>query len=424
MDCYIRVLRLKNTLEFTPDWLYYLGMSSEITEYPRLLKMNLPQRQSAFLWGARKVGKTTYLRHAFQSSVRYDLLASDLYFDFSKAPHHFREEVLQLSEEKLREPIIVDEVQKVPPLLDEVHWLIENRGLRFILCGSSARKLRRGHANLLGGRAWRFQMYPLTFLEVGGFDMLRAFNTGLIPSHYLSTDHKKTLASYVVDYLKEEVQAESLVRNIPAFARFLDAAAFSQGQLTNFSNISRDCGVDAKTIREYFEILVDTHLAYLIEPFVKKKSRRIISSLPKFYFFDVGVANALTKTSIAILKGEAAGRSFEHFILMELIAFRAYQEMDFDIRFWRTKSGLETDFVVGNGAVAIEVVLTDRVDAKDFRGLKTFVEEFAPKRAIVVSNEKRPRLIEISRYAAIEIYPWRVFLEKWWAKEILASPSG
>ncbi len=217
----------------------------------RFLKIELPKRQSAFLWGPRKTGKTTYLRASFPGSLRYDMLQTDLFLEFTKRPFLLREQLLAADPERLKEPIIIDEVQKVPQLLDEIHWLIENKGLRFILCGSSARKVKRGKGNLLGGRAWRYELHPLVSAEVGDLNLLRALNRGMIPVHYLGEDYRKSLQAYVRDYLKEEVFDEGLTRNIPAFSRFFDAMGYSHGELTNYANIARDCGVDAKT-RNYY----------------------------------------------------------------------------------------------------------------------------------------------------------------------------
>jgi predicted AAA+ superfamily ATPase len=305
-------------------------------------------------------------------------------------------------------------VQKVPEILDEVHWLIENKGLRFILCGSSARKLKRGHANLLGGRAWRYEMLPLTSVELGEIDLLRALNHGLLPDHYLQEDCQKSLQAYVQDYLKEEVFAEGLTRNVPAFSRFFEAMAFSHGQLTNYSNIARDCGVDYKTVREYYQILVDTFLGVRIEPFKRQQTRQVISQAAKFYLFDVGVAGFLTKRVLKEERGEEFGRAFEHFILMEILAYRSYREQDFEIQFWRTKSGLEVDFVLGAGEVALEIKGTPRVDNKDLRSLAAFTDEFAPKKSILICNEKQERL-----HGKIRILPWKKFHSLLWEGKMI-----
>lgn len=382
----------------------------------RALKMDMPKEQSAFLWGPRKTGKSAYLHRHFPGSLGYDFLNTDLLLRLSKEPHRLREELLSRKDSMTtQQPIILDEVQKAPAILDEVHWLIENAGLSFILCGSSARKLKKGHANLLGGRAWRFELFPLTFREIRDFDLLKALNAGLLPPHYFSSRPDRSLKAYVQDYLKEEVMAEGLIRGLPPFARFLDSLAFSHGELTNFANIARDCGVDAKSIRAYYEVLVDTLMGRFVPPFSRRGGRQVITAAEKFYLCDVGVAGLLSKRTIPEAKGSDFGRAFEHFILMELWAHRRYTEKDYDIRFWRTKTGYEVDFILGDGQVAIEVKGTSRVDDTDLRPLAAFVEEYKPAKAIVVCNEPRSR-----QKSSILILPWREFLNKLWNGDILS----
>ena len=382
---------------------------------PRLLNIKLPRRQSAFLWGPRKTGKTTFLRATFPESVRYDLLQTDIFLELVKRPFLLREQLLALSPKQLKEPVIIDEVQKVPQLLDEIHWLIENKGLRFILCGSSARKLKRGKANLLGGRAWRYEMHPLVSAEVADLDLLKALNRGMIPLHYMQAEYRRSLQAYVRDYLKEEVFDEGLTRNIPAFSRFFDAMGYSHGELTIYANIARDCGVDAKTVKEYYQILIDTLLGTLIEPFKRRKDRNVIIRAGKFYLFDVGVAGAITQRRIPQEKGEQFGKAMEHFILMELLAHRVHSELNYDVNFWRTKSGLEVDFILGHGQVALEVKGTSRVDKADLRPVKTFVQEYRPASAFVVCNEGTARLHE-----DIRILPWRDFLTMLWSGDVIS----
>ncbi len=381
----------------------------------RILKIKLPAGQSAFLWGPRKTGKTTYLKSHFPGSIVYDFLRTDLFLELSKHPALLRERLLAEKKDILSRPIILDEVQKVPQVLDEVHWLIENKKLKFILCGSSARKLKISHSNLLGGRAWRFEMFPLTSAEVGKVNLLHALNHGMVPSHYLQGDeYKKSLQAYAQDYLKEEIFAEGLTRNIPAFSRFFDAFAYTHGELTNYANIARDCGVDSKTVKEYYQILVDTLLATRVEPFKKKQSRQVITKACKYYLFDVGVAGFLTKRVIQEEKGVEFGRAFEHFIAMELFAYRSYSGLNFEINFWRTKTGLEADFILANGEIALEVKGGSRIDRNDFSGLNAFIEEYSPKRAIMVSNEKHKRV-----HGKIDIIPWELFLNQLWGGKII-----
>jgi len=381
----------------------------------RILDIKLPIGQSAFLWGPRKTGKTTYLKAHFPDSLIYDFLKTDFFIKVSKNPAILREQLLAKPKQALSHPVILDEVQKVPQVLDEVHWLIENKGLNFILCGSSARKLKRGHANLLGGRAWRYELFPFTTAELKKIDLLHVLNHGMVPIHYLQgEDYRRSLKAYVQDYLKEEVFAEGLTRNIPAFSRFFDAFGYSHGELTNYSNIARDCAVDSKTVKEYYQILVDTLLAMRIEPFKKRQSRQVITKASKYYLFDVGVAGFLRKRYLQEEKGAEFGKAFEHFILMEIAAYRSYNNSEFEINFWRTKSGLEVDFILGAGEVALEIKGASRVDRTNLKGLSAFMEEYSPKRCIVICNEKEKRV-----HDKIEIMPWDNFLHELWSGNIL-----
>ncbi|MFA5138400.1 MAG: DUF4143 domain-containing protein [Elusimicrobiota bacterium] len=230
-------------------------------------------------------------------------------------------------------------------------------------------------------------MFPLVQAEVPGFDLLRALRNGLIPAHYLGRDPRKSLKAYVFDYLEEEIRAEGLTRNLPAFSRFLDALAFSGGELTN---IARDCAVDAKTVKESYQILVDAMVGHLIAPYSKRAGRDIITSTPKFYWFDVGMANALSGESVQGLRGPHAGKLFENYILMEIVAYRGYAEKDFEVK------------------------ASERVDSGDWRGLKAFLSEHAVRRAVVVCNEPRARRIEWGDRTRIDILPWKTFLEQLW----------
>jgi predicted AAA+ superfamily ATPase len=380
----------------------------------RIINMDIPQGKSAFLWGPRKIGKSSYLKDTFPNSLMYDFLKTDLALELIKRPSLLKEQILAKDDRILKLPIILDEVQKVPQILDEVHWLIENKGLSFILCGSSPRKLKRGKANLLGGRAWRYEMFPLVSSELGDVDLLRALNQGMIPDHYLRNSYKKSLYAYVRDYLKEEVFNEGLTRNIPAFARFFDAVGYSHGELTNFSNIARDCGVDAKTVKEYYQILVDTLLGRMVEPFKKRQSRQVITKAPKFYLFDVGVAGSMVKRFIPEERGQLFGKAFEHFIFTEIAAHCSYSELDYEINFWRTKSGYEVDFILGNGMIAVEVKGTSYVENREMRALTAFIVEFAPQKAFIVCNEKTERV-----HGKLKILPWRKFLEDLWGGRII-----
>ena len=380
----------------------------------RILDIDLPRGQSAFLWGPRKAGKTTYLRQAFPESILYDFLKTDVALSFNRNPALLREQLLANRAQAGVAPVILDEVQKAPAVMDEVHWLIENEGLSFILCGSSARKLKKGGANLLGGRAWRFELFPFVFPELEDFNLLQALNQGLVPAHYLATNYQRSLRAYAQDYQKEEVLSEGLVRNIPAFSRFFEALGYSHGGVINYSNIARDCGIDSKTVKEYFQILVDTLLGAYVAPYKKRQKRAVIGKASKFYLFDVGVAGHLCQRRIDEERGEQFGRALEHFIFMELSAHRSYRELHYDINFWRTKSGLEVDFILGDGEVAIEVKGSQRVDYADLAPLRTFMEECKPRLGIVVSNEKEKRKV-----GDILILPWRDFLISLWDDKLI-----
>lgn len=384
----------------------------------RWFKISLPERQSAFLWGARKTGKSTYLKEHYATAPYYDLLKSDLYLQLLKEPHLLRAELLSVAQKNPTQLVIIDEIQKIPLLLDEVHWLIENTSLQFILCGSSARKLKKGAANLLGGRAWKFHFLPLVYPELPNIDLLRALNQGLLPSHYLSKHIRRTFKAYVEDYLIEEIQAEGLVRNLASFARFIDALGFSQGTLINFSNIARDCGVDAKTVKEYYQILVDTLIGYFIYPFYNRQKRETLSTTPKFYLFDVGLAAYLSKTHLEELKGMPAGILFEHYIFMEIMGYKLLQEKEYSICFWRcSKSGFEVDFILGDAKVAIEVKISTKIDKTDLKGLLVFLDDFPNANAYLVAPIERRRLF-IDGEKTITLLPWREFLADLWSGKI------
>jgi len=374
----------------------------------RLFELNLPAGKSAFLWGPRKVGKTYWISHSLKKATVIDLLKTDTLAEYVSRPALLRERYLNH-----KGLIVIDEVQKVPQLLDEVHWLIENRKLSFLLAGSSARKLRLGHANLLGGRAWRKTMVPLSFLEVTDFDLERVMISGLLPAHYVSTNPIEDLRAYVADYLKEEVIAEALTQNIPAFNEFLRVAAVTSSELINYVNIARETGVSHKVIRTYFDILEDTYLGFRIPPWKRSVNRRMIIT-EKFYLFDVGVANYLSRRQPRIGSPEF-GKAFEHYILMELKAYQSYRNPDLQISFWRTSTGREVDFILGEKELAVEIKGSSRVHEGDIRSLQALIEDGPVKKCCLVCLEKQPR--EVTRN--IEILPWPMFIERLWNGELI-----
>jgi predicted AAA+ superfamily ATPase len=375
----------------------------------RAIALSLPRGQSAFLWGPRRVGKSFWIRHELPDAPLIDLLQSDVFAEYAARPALLRERFADR-----RHPVVViDEVQKVPALLDEVHWLIENRRQRFVLTGSSARKLRRGHANLLAGRAWRRQMLPLTVAEVEGFDLEGAMVSGLLPPHFLSLDPREDLRAYLGDYLKEEIAAEALTTNLQAFAEFLRVAAITSSELLNYTNIARESGVSAKVVRGYLEILEDTYLGYRVAPWTKARNRRLILT-EKFYLFDVGVANHLARRAPRLGSPDFC-KAFEHFVFMELKAYQAYRQPDVEVRFWRTASGYEVDFVLGDMALAVEVKGSERVHDGDLAGLRALAEDHRVKHRVVVSLERQARRLA----DGIEVLPWRTFLTRLWAGELV-----
>ena len=377
---------------------------------PRIQKIALPENRSAFLWGPRKTGKTTLLKQQFPNAFWVDLLDFDFYFSLNQKPSGLRD-IIRAQKSKL---VVIDEVQKIPLLMDEIHWLIENLGYRFIMSGSSARKLRRGNVNLLGGRAWRYELYPLVSRELGDFDLNRTLVSGFLPSHFLSPNSEMDLKSYTNDYLKEEIQAEALTRNLPAFSRFLKSAALTNGMLLNYSNAAREAGVAVKTIREYYQILEDTLIGRRLLPWKKSKKRRLIETA-KFFFFDVGIVSSLLGYRSIIPGTNEYGRFFEHFILQECWAYSHYTRKDFPISFWRTASGAEVDLILGDAEVAIEVKSSENAGNIRTKGLHLFQEENIIKKKIIVSRDPIPRKLD----SGTHILPWKVFCDQLWDGDII-----
>lgn len=380
--------------------------------FKRKQTLALRGEESCFLWGARQTGKSTLLKELFPKSPKYDLLLSSEFGRLQINPSLMMQELL--AEPPKEMPVIIDEIQKIPQLLDDVQWLIVNKNIQFILCGSSARKLKRSGANLLGGRALRFELFPLVYPEIPDFDLLRALNHGLIPRHYLSNNPTLLLESYVGEYLKEEIAAEALTRNIPAFSRFLEAAAFSNGDIVVYKNIASECGVSAPTVKEYFDILVDTLIGNFVPSFQTRPKRRVIQA-PRFYYFDVGLANFLLKRKSIVQKSEAFGKAFEHFIYQEILAHSHYSGLKYPISYWHTTSDLEVDFILGDHEVAVEIKGVDQVTGRHLKGIQAFQEEYTTKKAILVSLDVKPRQLN----NGIVVLPWSHFLNKLWSGELI-----
>ena len=353
--------------------------------YSRLVKE--PENKSFFLFGPRGTGKTTWVKQAFPDAVYIDLLESRLYNDLLADPQRLQ----NLIPNNFNNWIIIDEVQKIPELLNEVHRLIEKYKYKFILTGSSARKLRRKGPNLLAGRALNYSMHPLTAIELGkDFNLNHSLAFGNLPSVYVESNPKDYLESYIKAYLVEEILQESLTRNLSSFSRFLEAASFSQGSVLNISEVARECAVERKVVESYFTILEDLLLAYRIPIFSKRAKRRLIVH-PKFYFFDVGVYRALRPMGPLDAPDEVEGISYESLFFQELKAVNDYYGFGYKIYYWRTNSNLEVDFVLyGNrGLKAFEIKKRGRIPASGFQGLKAFLKDYPTTKAYFIYGGER-----------------------------------
>lgn len=367
--------------------------------------------ESLFLWGARQTGKSTLLMQRFPDAKYYDLLESDLYERFRRQPSLLRSELNMIDNSTL---VIIDEIQKIPELLDEVHWLMSRRNMRFILSGSSARKLRRCGANLLGGRAIRQQLFPFVSAEIPDFNLSRAINNGMLPRHYLIENPTKRLQAYVGDYLREEIKEEALTRNIASFSRFLEIAAINDGEILNYRNIATDCGISAPTIKEYFSILEETLIGYTLPAYTKTVKRRVIQA-SKFYLFDIGIVNYLTHRKNLQQGSIDYGHALEHLMVQETIAYLSYIESELQAAYWRTASGFEVDIIIFEPysheiRCAIEVKSCKEVQNRHLKGLRALHDEHPQSRLLCISHDVSPRMTE----DGIEIWPAEEFLKNLW----------
>ena len=377
----------------------------------RKLHLSKAGEETFFLWGPRQTGKSTLLRALYPEAIWIDLLKAEEFRRYMQNPELLRQE---LPDDGQCRFVVIDEIQKVPALLDEVHWLHENRNVRFALCGSSARKVKRGHANLLGGRAIRYEMFGFIVAELyPSFDLTRMLNHGYLPKIYLSNQPQRLLNAYVANYLKEEIAAEGLVRNLPLFSEFLNMAALSDAEPVNFSTIARDCGVSSPTIKGYFQILEDTLLGRWLPSFRKRPKRRIAASA-KFYFADVGVVNFLAKRGAMESGSELFGKAFENWCFHELNAYNIYNDVFAQFSYWRLAGGTEVDFIVNDMAVAIEVKASKKISAKHLKGLRSLqVDHPEVKKSLLVCCEEKVRTTD----DGITILPAEKFIEKLWQGE-------
>ena len=371
----------------------------------------LLETKSSFLFGPRQTGKSSYIKNQLLQeniALYWTLLDGRLRLRVQADPSILRQEV---ELKNLHDCIIViDEIQKCPELLDEVHYLIEDRNIRFLMTGSSARKLKNTGVNLLGGRATERHFHPFVYPEIGdnpNYNLPYIFEHGLIPLMFLSEDHEEHLAAYIDTYLTEEIAAEGAARNIPAFARFLTVAALTNSEMLNYTNISSDCQVPVQTVKQWYQVLEDTLLGYQVEPFTQTTKRKAIAT-PKFYFFDIAIARSLRNIPAPAEGTAEFGEYFEQLVCMELKAWISYKSPKSRLTYWRSTSNMEVDFCVDR-EIAIEVKSASLISDKHLKGLKALREENIFKRYIVVCQEEHPRLVD-----GIEILPWKYFFEQIW----------
>lgn len=383
--------------------------------YSRTLDVSeILKKKSLFLFGPRQTGKSSYIKNQLSKdkiALFWNLLDGRLRLRASADPGILRQEIEELN---LKDCIVViDEIQKCPELLDEIHYLIEERNIRFLLTGSSARKLKDTGVNLLGGRASQRHMHPFTFPEIGqseNYNLKYIFEHGLLPSLFLSDYVEENLDAYTDTYLTEEISAEAAARNIPAFSRFLNVAALTNSQVVNYTNLANDCMVRSQTVAQWYDLLEKTLLGYRINPYTKSMKRKAIMS-PKFYFFDIAIARALKNAPVPAEGTAEFGEYFEQLVCMELKAWIDYESPKSLLTYWRTANQTEVDFCIDDN-LAIEVKSSSNISDKHLKGLKALQEEGIFKRYIVVCLEERPRKIE-----NIEILPWKYFFKQLWQKQ-------
>ena len=375
----------------------------------RFYQLNNELEGSVFLFGARQTGKSTFLETQFPDAVYIDLLDAKLRRRFSAKPELLFEMLQDKPEGSI---VVIDEIPLVPELLNEVHRLIQKKGLRFVLCGSSARKLKRKGHNTLGGRALPCFFYPFVSAEIADLDLDKALLYGMLPPHYLAKKPERLLDGYIDVYLREEIKEESLVRNLDAFERFMEVAATCDGDIVNYEKIANDCQVSAKTVKEYFAILSDTLIGYTIPAYTKVIKRKVVQA-PKFYYFDVGVYNhLLNRTSLSPGTSEY-GHCFEHFVIQELVAYIGYTHNSKKLSYWHTYNGKEVDAVIGDAEIGIEIKSAEEVQSKHLANFKEYSEEFPDSRCIVVSRDPITR-----RVGNVELIYIFDFLPKLWAGEL------
>lgn len=373
--------------------------------------IELLKQKSFFLFGPRTTGKTSLIREQLKNNALIiNLLRTDVFQRLNNEPWQL--EALINARHKEQQFIVIDEVQKIPMLLNEVHRLIEEQSLTFLLTGSSARKLRQGNVNLLAGRAWEAHLYPLTMMEIPDFSLERYLTFGGLPAVYLSKKPQEELLAYVDTYLKEEIQMEALVRKLQSFTRFLQMSALTSGTMINFSSLASDVGIPASTVREYYQILQDTLIGFLVPAWTKTRKRKATST-SKFYFFDIGVKHQLAGIRLLEPKSDLYGQAFEHFIAMELTAFLSYHRIPMTLSYWQSQYGHEVDFIIGD-QIAIEVKTAQTINKKHMKGLKILQEENICEQYYLLSFDKVHQVCD-----GITCLDWETFLTRLWQGDIV-----
>ncbi len=378
--------------------------------YKRIFDIENRLDEGMFLFGARQVGKSTLLRERFPKAIYVDLLDPDTRKRFRRRAMDFYEMLVKYPPKTL---VIVDEIQKLPELLDVVHKLMVENGLHFILSGSSARKIKKAGVNQLGGRANEEHLYPLVYAEIPDYDFGRAIQNGMIPRHYDVKDARARLKNYVNLYLREEIEEEALVQNIDTFERFLEVAAVTNTEILNFDNIASDCGVSVNTAKAYFKILYDTLLGFEVKPYRKVIKRKLYQT-SKFYFFDVGIPNYLLHRFHLMPGTPEYGHAFESLVMQEIRAYLGYSDSEEELTYWHTYNKDEVDAVIGDARVAIEIKSTYHIESEHKKGLQRFVEEHPDAKQIIVSRDTLTR-----RSGNIDLYYVTDFFKALWAGEII-----
>jgi predicted AAA+ superfamily ATPase len=382
-----------------------------LENYKRALVLPKVGTETFFLWGPRQAGKSTLLHTTYPDALWIDLLKTDEYRRFMQNPELLRE-VIKYNKASF---IVIDEIQKVTALLNEVHWLLENSAVHFALCGSSARKIRKGNANLLGGRGITHELYGFSAYELGkDFELDKMLNNGYLPVFHSAAKPERIQSAYVSGYLKDEIAAEGLVRNLPGYSQFLNMAALSDSEVVNYSTIARDTGVSSQTIRGYFEILEDTLLGRFL-PAYRFRPKRRIATAPKFYFHDIGIVNFLARRGSLQAGSELYGKAFENWVFHELYTYNMYRERYADFFFWHLAGGTEVDFIINHIDCAIDCKATQKVHNDHLKGLRQLrIEHPEVKKLLIVSLDQKNRRTE----DGIDIVCYHEFLRLLWDGEL------